>query len=332
MFAWQLFLGAVLAVVVVKIITWFTKKPKLTTPTNKSVFITGCDSGIGNICAKRLDKIGFTVFAGCLMPEGEGAETLRKEASDRLKIVSLNITDDESVKKAAEFVKENLPSREKGLYGLINNAGVLVFGEFDWQTMKQAEGQVNVNLLGTMRVTKYFLDLIIETPGRIVNVTSINGRFSYPGLTVYCATKFGLEGFSDALRYELKKQNVKVAIIEPGDFSRVTNIMQPYINNLTSMLKDLNEKKASRYKEIIETKIAKLKAKIGKSDYDPKEANNLFNIIVSDMEDALLAENPQVRYVSAPRSFRIIFSIITKLPGELMDKVLEKAVKRASKH
>lgn len=62
-------------------------------------------------------------------------------------------------------------------------------------------------------------------------MTSINGRFSYPGLTVYCATKFGLEGFSDALRYELSKHNVNVVIIEPGDFSKVTNIMDVSIYN-----------------------------------------------------------------------------------------------------
>ena len=82
-----------------------------------------------------------------------------------------------------------------------------------------------VNLFGAIRVTKAFLPLIRKNHGRIVNVSSILGRVADPFMGAYCITKYGLEAFSDALRLEMKKFNVKVSLIEPGNFLSATNVI-----------------------------------------------------------------------------------------------------------
>ncbi|XP_035234006.1 estradiol 17-beta-dehydrogenase 2-like [Stegodyphus dumicola] len=94
----------------------FTKKRYLggrIQPENKAVLITGCDSGFGNLLAKRLDSRGFHVFASCLFPNGPGAEDLKKSCSKRLQVLELDVTKDESVQNAVNFVKENIGSAGK---------------------------------------------------------------------------------------------------------------------------------------------------------------------------------------------------------------------------
>ena len=147
-----------------------------------------------------------------------------------------------------------------GLYGLVNNAGICVCGEFEWLTWKQIQRQVEVNLLGTMRVTKYCMPLLKSGQGkefeflkhcsyfrelyckdtnmlpshnklhyfrlgRIINVSSVAGLYGYPGLSVYSATKHALEGYSAALRQECAKFNVNVVTVQPGDFSKATHLL-----------------------------------------------------------------------------------------------------------
>ncbi|CAM1297384.1 Uncharacterised protein g1784 [Pycnogonum litorale] len=330
-----MFLYATLGIVLLLICLYALRRKRIrpkdvTENSNKSVFITGCDTGIGHVCAKRLHSLGFKVFAGCLQPDGEGARKLQREISGRLRVVPLDITDDDSVKNAAKTVKESLDENEKGLYGLVNNAGILIYGQFDWITMEQIQTQINVNLVGTMRVVKHFLDIVIDRPGRIVNITSINGKFSYPGLSVYCATKFGLEAFSDALRYEMKKFGVLVSIVEPGDLSRDTNIFQAYRNNFSKMLKEMDDTKKMKYKDEMENVVNRLAGLFQPGRYE-KQSNGLFDILLGDIEHALMAEHPKVRYVSATVGFRIGFFILTKLPTQLMDTLMEKMVKRQAR-
>ncbi|XP_035668349.1 D-beta-hydroxybutyrate dehydrogenase, mitochondrial-like [Branchiostoma floridae] len=93
---------------------------------NKAVFITGCDSGFGYQLAKRLDSLGYTVFAGCLLADsgGEGSKKLRAECSSRLRTVQIDVTDDGQVQAAVQQVRGQLPTGTNGLYALVNNAGV----------------------------------------------------------------------------------------------------------------------------------------------------------------------------------------------------------------
>jgi 3-hydroxybutyrate dehydrogenase len=137
--------------------------------------------------ARHLDAIGFTVFAGCLDTASEGAQRLRVEAGPGLRLVNMDVRREEHIMAALRYMEENLPAGEQGLYAVVNNAGVCVCGEFDWQTWGQVGGrgvarwrkshqverQVEVNLLGSLRVTKLCLPLLKRClgGGRVVNVS-----------------------------------------------------------------------------------------------------------------------------------------------------------------
>ncbi|GIX87969.1 17-beta-hydroxysteroid dehydrogenase type 6 [Caerostris extrusa] len=121
---------------------------------NKAVFITGCDSGFGNQLAKQLDSKGFRVFAGCLFSYNGGAAELKRSCSSRLHIVHLDVTKDESVQKAKEFVKNNLAGCD--LWAVVNNAGVLKGFTVEFSKMSDYQDTLEVNTLGQVRVTNAF--------------------------------------------------------------------------------------------------------------------------------------------------------------------------------
>ncbi|XP_019622027.1 PREDICTED: D-beta-hydroxybutyrate dehydrogenase, mitochondrial-like [Branchiostoma belcheri] len=124
-----------------------------------------CDSGFGFGLAKRLDSLGFTVFAGCLLADsgGEGSKKIRAECSSRLNTIiyiQIDVTDDGQVKAAVRQVENSLPTESEGLYALVNNAVVWQPGEIEWVSIAAYRHVMEVNTFGTVRVTKAFLPLI----------------------------------------------------------------------------------------------------------------------------------------------------------------------------
>ncbi|KAI1882784.1 hypothetical protein AGOR_G00238490 [Albula goreensis] len=193
----------------------------------KAVFITGCDTGFGFALAKHLHKLGFTVFAGCFLKEkgGEGAMELEALHCDRMKVVQLDVCSEELVAQAVEFVRGNLEDPEKGLWAVVNNAGVSTFGEVEFTSMESYKQVSEVNLWGTIRMTKALLPLIRRAKGRVVNLASMYGRMGNSMRSPYCVSKYGVEAFSDCLRYEMKPWQVKVVVVEPGNFIAATGIL-----------------------------------------------------------------------------------------------------------
>ncbi|XP_076776667.1 retinol dehydrogenase 7 isoform X3 [Arvicanthis niloticus] len=222
---------------------------------NKYVFITGCDSGFGNLLARQLDRRGLRVLAACLTVEG--AEQLRSKTSERLETVILDVTKTESIVAATQWVKERVGNR--GLWGLVNNAGISVFAVNEWMSKQDFATVLDVNLLGMIEVTLNILPLVRKARGRVVNVSSVMGRLTLVG-GGYCVSKYGVEAFSDSLRYsmimrscgdpsarrELSYFGVKVAIIEPGGFK--TNISD--VKRLADNVKKLWDQATSEVKEI----------------------------------------------------------------------------------
>ncbi|KAM3607118.1 uncharacterized protein V6R79_001992 [Siganus canaliculatus] len=205
---------ALLGVAVV-VIRWYIRDSyKVDGYTQKHVFITGCDSGFGNLLARQLDGKGFHVIAACLTEKGAGC--LATASSSRLKTVLLDVTDSTSIRKAVEFVRKEVGDR--GLWGLVNNAGRSIpIGPTDWMQLEDFTKVLNVNLIGVIDVTLQFLPLLKKARGRVVNVASILGRLSLTG-GGYCLSKYGVEAFSDSLRREMEHFGMKVSIIEPGFF------------------------------------------------------------------------------------------------------------------
>ncbi|XP_037776200.1 D-beta-hydroxybutyrate dehydrogenase, mitochondrial-like isoform X2 [Penaeus monodon] len=194
-------------------------------PVGKAVLITGCDSGFGYATALFLDQMGFRVFACCLLADGggEGAQRLRREGSRRLHVLQMDVTQQEQIDSALRSVKKLLPPGEV-LWGLVNNAGVSQYGAVEWVSMDDYRNICEVNLFGTIAVTKAFLPLIRSAKGRVVNVGSVRGRMASPLGAAYEVSKYGVEAFSDVLRHEMRRFCVDVSIVEPGNFTLGTSI------------------------------------------------------------------------------------------------------------
>ncbi|XP_039674602.1 retinol dehydrogenase 1 isoform X1 [Perca fluviatilis] len=211
----HLTLSCALLLATLAAIRWYIRDSyKVDGFSQKHVFITGCDSGFGNLLARQLDRKGFQVMAACLTEKG--AADLSTAASPRLKTFMLNVTDSASIRRAVEFVSKEVG--ERGLWGLVNNAGRSVpIGPTDWMQLEDFTKVLDVNLIGVIEVTLQFLPLLKKAHGRVVNTASILGRLSLTG-GGYCLSKWGVEAFSDSLRRDMQHFGIKVSIIEPGFF------------------------------------------------------------------------------------------------------------------
>ncbi len=184
----------------------------------RAVLITGTSSGIGARMTEVLSRNGFFVYAGARKPE----DLERLDAMENVKAVRLDVTVQSEIDAAVKLIR----SEGRGLYGLINNAGVAVMGPMIEQPEDELDFIVDINLLGPYRVTKAFADLLIESRGRVLNVSSIAGILSGPLLGAYSMTKHGVEAYTDSLAAELDRFGVKVAAVEPGNYkSQITASM-----------------------------------------------------------------------------------------------------------
>ncbi|XP_062336280.1 D-beta-hydroxybutyrate dehydrogenase, mitochondrial [Osmerus eperlanus] len=285
----------------------------------RAVFITGCDSGFGHALARHLHKLGFTVFAGCLLKDkgGGGAEELQALHSDRMKVVQLDVCSDELVNQAVDYVKANLEDSERGLWAVVNNAGVSTFGEVEFTTMDTYKQVSEVNLWGTIRVTKALLPLIRRAKGRVVNLASMYGRMGNALRSPYCVSKYGVEAFSDCLRYEMKSWGVKVSIIEPGNFIVATGILTRDIVASTAdkLWKEAPPVVQEDYgKHHFEQYMALMRSycNSGQKDMAP---------VLDDITDAITSKRPYTRYNPMEAHWWIRMQVMTHLPAVLSDRL-----------
>ena len=169
-----------------------------------AVLVSGASTGIGHACAVRLARAGFSVHAGYRSPAD--GDRLR---SSGLLPVPLDVTDSGQVREAARRI-------EGPLTALVNNAGIVVPGPLEFLPEEEFRHQLEVNLLGAFRLTQAFLPHLRRARGRILNMSSVSGRIAFPLLGAYAASKFALEGMSDALRIELASSGIEVILVEPG--------------------------------------------------------------------------------------------------------------------
>jgi len=170
------------------------------------VLVTGASSGIGLACATHLAGRGFRVYG-----------TSRRAAAGspgNVTMLTADVTDDRSVEQAIATVLD----REGRLDIVVNNAGMGIAGPVESTSIEQAKGQFEVNFFGAFRVCRAVLPAMRrQRSGYIINIGSIGGLLAIPYQSMYSASKFALEGLSEALRMEVRPFGIRVVIIEPGD-------------------------------------------------------------------------------------------------------------------
>ncbi|XP_021234839.1 retinol dehydrogenase 16-like [Numida meleagris] len=292
---------------------WRWHRERQTVPglDEKFVLITGCDSGFGNVLARQLDARGLRVLAGCLTEPG--AAQLRAAASSRLQTVLLDVTSSSSIAAAAAWVQERVG--ERGLWGLVNNAGIAApAAPNEWLSKDDFVAVLNVNLVGLIEVTLSLLPLVKRARGRVVNVASVMGRLAFFG-GGYCPSKFGVEAFSDSLRLEMRHFGVKVSIIEPGYFkTAITNspIVEKSFISIWERLPD--ETRASYGENYLQEFLAAMRAM-------QKKCNPNLSLVTDCMEHALTSCHPRYRY-AAGWDAKLLYIPLSYLPSALSDTIL----------
>jgi NADP-dependent 3-hydroxy acid dehydrogenase YdfG len=183
----------------------------MTTPPrdgSRAVLITGCSTGIGRATAERFARNGWTIYATARRPE-----TLAELEATGCRTLALDVCDEESMRAAVTLV-----TAEQGAVGvLVNNAGFSLTGPIENLPMEEVRRQFETNVFGLVRMTQLVLPGMRDQGwGRIVNVSSMGGKLTFPGMGFYHGTKYAVEAISDALRYEVGGFGVRVIVIEPG--------------------------------------------------------------------------------------------------------------------
>ncbi|HUK94229.1 MAG TPA: SDR family NAD(P)-dependent oxidoreductase [Gaiellaceae bacterium] len=270
------------------------------------VVVTGTSTGIGEATAIRLAEAGFQVFAG-VRREADGA-ALRKKAE--VTPVIVDITDESSVSGAAETIAKAVGDR--GLAGLVNNAGVAIPAPIEFQPLADFRRQLEVNLIGHVAVIQAFLPLIRRGGGRIVNIGSVGGLLVLPLNGAYSASKFGLEALSDALRLELRQWGIHVSHVDVGPVHSA--IFGKTYAQLDGLEKTIGEDGYRLY----EAQAAGVRSATEKAEAsaDPP------TVIAKAVFKALTSDKPKTRYLAGHGVKGI--AAAAKLPDRAKDRAVAK--------
>ncbi|HKD75327.1 MAG TPA: SDR family oxidoreductase [Ktedonobacterales bacterium] len=274
-----------------------------------AVVITGASSGIGEACAVRLAGMGFQVFAGVRKVE-DGA-TLQQKTPGRLTPVIIDVTDDATIRAAAETAAQAVG--EAGLAGLINNAGVAIAGPLEFLPISELRRQLEINVVGQVAVTQALLPLIRKGRGRIVNISSISGKIASPMTGAYAASKHAMEAVSDALRLELLPWDIKVVVVEPGVTQ--TPIWQRSLATGDTLLAQM----PPQIEELYGKSIAATRKAAQRNQNAGTPPDEVAKVVVT----ALTIEHPKARY-PVGRDARLGSLLARILPDRTRDRMLSR--------
>ena len=207
----------------------------------KNILITGCSTGFGFLASKYFSDKNYQVFATMRNIDGKNASAAEElknygASNNNIQVIELDVASDESVQNAVS----GLPAIDV----LINNAGLGYGGPLEAFSSEQCLEQLNVNIVGTLRVAKAVLPgMRKQKSGLIIQLSSIAGRGAFPGFGVYHASKWGLEGLSESMRYELAPLGIDVVIVEPGPFATnfFGNVVPPSDEEIANAYQHVNE-------------------------------------------------------------------------------------------
>jgi NAD(P)-dependent dehydrogenase (short-subunit alcohol dehydrogenase family) len=274
-----------------------------------AVLLTGASTGIGRATALRLARAGLVVYAG--VRRTEDGDALVTEGGANVRPLSLEVTHQPSIEAARDTIA-NAP--DVTLRGIVNNAGIAIAGPLEVLPIAQLRRQFDINFFAPIAISQAFLPLLRKTRGRIVNVSSIGGKFAAPFVGAYAASKFAVEAASDAMRIELLHAGVRVILIEPGGvktpiWSRSAAVSASVFDNASPELRDA-------YAEMTEN-MRKISAKMDENGIDADQ-------VAIAIERALLAPHPHARYLIG-RDARMRL-IVARLPDAIRDRIVARAV------
>ncbi|MCX7428478.1 MAG: SDR family NAD(P)-dependent oxidoreductase [Planctomycetia bacterium] len=278
-------------------------------PSNPAVLITGSSTGIGAACALELDRLGWRVFAG-VQAEADGRR-LAENASARLMPVRIDVTDEASIAEAAGIIRDAVG--EKGLGGLVNNAGIGVPGPLEVVPMAMVRRQFDVNVIGPIAVTQAMLPLVRAARGRIVNIGSVSGRIAAPYLGLYAGSKFALEALTDSLRVEVRRWGISVSIVEPG------SVATPIWEKSRAAADAMAEEAPPEALELYAADIARFREVTGKAGEAAMPVEKVVRVVVH----ALTARRPRTRYPVAADT-RMAIAVFRFLPDRVRDWLIRR--------
>ena len=251
----------------------------------KAVLVTGASSGIGRKIAEKLASSGFFVYAGARS---------QKDLDDLNKIkniqsVKLDVTVASDISAAVATVAKG----GRGLWGVVNNAGVVNVGPLIELEEKDFDFLFNVNLYGPIRITKAFAPMLLESKGRVVNISSLNGIVTSGMIGPYSMSKHAIEAYGDGLAAELGRFGVRVSLIEPGNYRSEIGV-----NMLARW--DSSIVKGSRFEQQIRGAISSMRT---------FESNAEPDAVADAALDALTSANPKMRYMVVPNQQQAALTI-----------------------
>ena len=275
----------------------------------KSIVITGTSTGIGYATSKICIENGYHVF-GSVRNSGD-AEKVSSELGKNFTPLIFDVTNEAAVKESVKIVENQIGNQK--LSGLINNAGVPVVGAVQNLSAEEFKYQFDVNLLGVFHCCQAYLDLLGAdknregTSGKIINISSISGENGMPFMSAYNMSKYGLEGFSEALRRELIIFGIDVVIIAPGP-------VKTPIWEKTDQNDILNRYDNSVYKESV-SRIMHMSKKMEQAGVDA-------NVIAKRALSIIENKKSKTRYrIDSTRMQNILLQL---LPKRIADKMIAK--------
>jgi NAD(P)-dependent dehydrogenase (short-subunit alcohol dehydrogenase family) len=269
-----------------------------------SVLVTGAGRGIGKSIVEHLATRGWDVIAG--VRNERDAATVTALSPQRVSSVILDVTDAGHI----AALQESLPER---LDAVVNNAGVVVSGPMEAVSPDEWRKQLEVNVIGQLAVTQAVLPRLRRSRGRVVFISSLNGRLSMPLIGAYCASKFALEAAADALRMELRPWHIGVAIVEPAQTD--TDMWR----TADDMVEQAEAALTSEQRDLYARHIAGMKKMIPLSQRLAVSTEKVSAVV----EEALTARRLRARYVVGAGP-KLQVALMTNLPAWARDRVLRR--------
>ena len=254
----------------------------------KAVLVTGASSGLGRVMAETMAASGYFVYAGA-RKDNDLAEL---SAIENIQGVRLDVNKQDQIDAAVKTITK----AGRGLYGLVNNAGVAVVQPLIEIEEQDFDFQMNVNVYGPYRVTRAFAPLIIESKGRISIIGSISGTLAPATWGPYSMTKFAMEAFADALADEMKSFGVHVSLIEPGAYR--SSIGKSALARMDERNQSADD---SQLKAAMIESVNWLK-RFEDGQGDPAE-------VAAAVMKALFDDNPKPRYLTVPTQEQAFWTI-----------------------